>query len=45
MEIGDKREDHWMTNALVVWNNKGLWKVGEVDELGVDNYWPWNWAV
>ena len=43
MNIGDKREDHLMTDALVVWFDTGKWKVGEVDEIGVNSYWPWSW--
>ena len=43
MEQGDKREDHWMTDALVVLYDKGDWRVGEVDEHGYSSYWPWDW--
>ena len=43
MNIGDKKDDHFMTDALVVWNVEGEWRVGEVDELGVNSYWPWHW--
>ena len=43
MNIGDKREDHLMTDALVIWFDTGKWKVGEVDEIGVNSYWPWSW--
>jgi hypothetical protein len=43
MNIGDKREDHLMTDALVVWFDTGDWKVGEVDEIGVNSYWPSHW--
>jgi hypothetical protein len=43
MEHGDKREDHWMTDALVVLYDKGDWRVGEVDEHGYSSYWPWDW--
>ena len=43
MYIGDKREDHYMTDALVVLYDKGDWRVGEVDEHGYSSYWPWDW--
>jgi hypothetical protein len=43
MEQGDKREDHYMTDALVVLYDKGDWRVGEVDEHGYSSYWPWDW--
>ena len=40
MYIGDKREDHYMSDALVVLYDKGDWRVGEVDEHGYSSYWP-----
>jgi hypothetical protein len=43
MDQGDKREDHYMTDALVVLYDKGDWRVGEVDEHGYSSYWPWDW--
>lgn len=43
MKKGDKKDDHFMTNALVVWNYEGVWRVGEVDDQGVNSYWPWHW--
>jgi hypothetical protein len=43
MQIGDGMDDHLITNSIVVWMNKRTWIVSEVDDLGVDAYWPAGW--